>query len=95
MIGGGEVRLKPSMYINSVLLVDGLKHNLPSICQLCDSGNNVTFDKHKCTIYQHNGIKMFVATRQENLYKINIYELSDKKVSCLMFYGIGNVAIRV
>jgi len=46
VIGGGQVSLKPSMYINNVLLADGLKPNLLSISQLCDSGNNVIFNKH-------------------------------------------------
>ena len=36
--------------IENVLLVDGLKHNLISISQLCDKGYKVTFDKRECTI---------------------------------------------
>ena len=51
VIDCGQVSLKPSMYIKNVLLVDGLKNNLMSISQLCDSGNNVVFDKDQCTIY--------------------------------------------
>lgn len=31
-----------------VLLVKGVKHNLLSISQLCDKGNNVTFDSSGC-----------------------------------------------
>jgi len=44
VIGGGMVSLKPTMSINNVLLVDGLKHNLLSINQFFDSGNNVVFN---------------------------------------------------
>ena len=36
--------------VEQVLLVDGLKHNLLSISQLCDEGNIVTFEHDKCII---------------------------------------------
>jgi len=85
VIGGGQVSLRPSMYINNILLVDGLKHNLLSISQFCGSGNNVMFYKDKYTVYQHDGTKMFASNRQENLYKIDMDELSNQRVSCLMF----------
>jgi len=38
VIGGGTISLKPTMFINNVLLVDGFKYNLLSISQLCDVG---------------------------------------------------------
>jgi len=44
VIGGKTVSLKRTMSINNVLLVDDLKHNLLSISQLCDNGNNVVFN---------------------------------------------------
>jgi len=84
VISGGQVSLNPSLYINNVLLVVGLNYNLLSISQLCDSGNNVIFDKGKYTTYQHDRTGMFVANRQGNLYKIDMDELSDQRVSCLM-----------
>ena len=36
--------LKDNVIIEEVALVDGLKHNLLSISQLCDKGNSVTFN---------------------------------------------------
>jgi hypothetical protein len=36
--------------VNNVWLVDGLKHNLVSISQFCDSGYVVMFDKNSCTV---------------------------------------------
>ena len=36
---------KNSVIINSIALVDGLKHNFLSISQLCDKGNEVWFNK--------------------------------------------------
>ena len=45
------IRLQPlvklvrkTTYIEDVLLVDGLKHNLLNVSQLCDKGNRVTFE---------------------------------------------------
>jgi len=37
-----------SISINNVEFVDGLKHNLLSISQFCDSGYEVVFDKNTC-----------------------------------------------
>jgi len=36
--------------INDVLLVDGLKHNLLNISELCDRGYKVTFKLDLCLI---------------------------------------------
>ena len=41
---------KDNVIIDSVALVDGLKHNLLSISQLCDKGNEVCFTKEACVI---------------------------------------------
>ena len=35
----GKVGMNPSPCIDNVFLVDGLKHNLLSISQLCDNGH--------------------------------------------------------
>ena len=37
-------------FIESVLLVDGLKHNILSISQLCDKGFKVIFKTSHCII---------------------------------------------
>ena len=42
--------LSENVLIESVALVDGLKHNLLSISQLCDRGNEVWFTKEACVI---------------------------------------------
>ena len=45
IIGQGNIGNDTSSLIESVLLVDGLKHNLLGISQLCDKGFKVIF-KH-------------------------------------------------
>ena len=41
---------KDNVIIEKVALVDGLKHNLLSINQLCDNGNKVHFSQKSCFI---------------------------------------------
>ena len=48
IIGIGKIGNPHSLSIHHVLLVDGLKHNLLSISQLCDMGNKVTFYPKNC-----------------------------------------------
>ena len=43
IIGIREIGNPQLLSIHHVLFVDGLKHNLLSISQLCDMGNKVTF----------------------------------------------------
>ena len=40
----GTIGNKSSIFIENVLLVNGLKHNLLSISQLCDKGFKVVFE---------------------------------------------------
>jgi len=42
IIGRGDIGVKGNLIIQNVLLVEGLKHNLLSISQLCDKGLQVT-----------------------------------------------------
>ena len=50
IIGQGNISNDISSLIESVLLVDGLKHNLLSISQLCDEGFKVIFEASHCII---------------------------------------------
>ena len=47
IIGKGNIGNDSSTLIENVHLVDGLKHDLLSISQLCDKGFRVIFDKKK------------------------------------------------
>nr|AAR96003.1 retrotransposon-like protein [Musa acuminata] len=46
IIGKGTIGNKSNFFIEDVLLVDGLKHNLLSISQLCDKGYIVKFESN-------------------------------------------------
>ena len=41
--GKGSILLKEKVKARNVMYVDGLKHNLLSVSQMCDQGNEVVF----------------------------------------------------
>lgn len=60
-------------FIENILLVDTLKHNLFSISQLYYSCYHIKFDYSKCLIEDatSKGV-MFIGRRNKNAYVINI-----------------------
>ena len=50
IISKGTIGNKSNFFIEDVLLVNGLKHNLLSISQLCDKGYIVRFKSNACII---------------------------------------------
>ncbi|CAJ2637412.1 unnamed protein product [Trifolium pratense] len=74
-----------SLSINDVWLVDGLKHNLLSISQFCDNGYVVVFNKESCIVSkQSDNTIVFKGMRKNNVYKINLSDLNEQKVVCLL-----------
>ena len=68
-----------------MLFVDGLKHNLLSISQLCDMRNKVIFYPNNCFISSLDEDKViFSGKRVENVYVIDLNEIDNKDVKCLM-----------
>ena len=73
IIGHGSIGNNSSSLIENVLLVDGLKHNLLSISQLCDKGFKVIFESSHCIIKDSQNDKIiFKGYRNENVYTIDI-----------------------
>jgi hypothetical protein len=84
IIGIGNIGKTYSLVIENVLLVDGLKHNLLSISQLCDKSYNVIFKSIMCIIVNEvNNQVLFVAFRNENVYTIDLDNVSLKESICL------------
>ncbi|WJZ90882.1 hypothetical protein VitviT2T_009997 [Vitis vinifera] len=86
IIGQGNIGNGTSSLIESVLLVDGLKHNLLSISQLCDKGFKVIFEASHCIIKDiQNDKTIFMGHRCENVYAINIskYDGHDRCFSSM------------
>ena len=84
IIGIGKVQISSTLSIDEVYLVDGLKHNLLSISQLCDKGHKVVFNSTKCTIFEKGSSRtLFEGSRKENIYNITSAEVNLSSHHCL------------
>ena len=72
-------------FIDNVLLVDNLKHNLLSISQLCDRGFKVSFESSLCKVSSSldDSLK-FIGFRHGNIYMVNLDEIAMKSGQCLV-----------
>jgi len=81
--GMGIIGNNNSAKIKDVQYVEGLKHNLLSISQLCDNGYEVIFKPSICEIKQTSSGKIiFTGSRHKNLYILFLDELPTE--SCFM-----------
>lgn len=73
ILGVGKIGTNSSNSIENVLLVEGLKHSLLSVSQLCDKGYLVSFDSQKCLIeHKHDSNIKHVGHRVNNVYMIDL-----------------------
>ena len=80
----GNVGKEPYSIIENILLLDGLKHNLLSISQLCDRENIVIFDKTTCTIENIKDNKtLFIGQRVKNVNIFKIDNVTPMDGTCL------------
>ena len=83
-MGRGTVGTGNSTTIENVLYVEGLKHSLLSISQLCDKGYKVNFNSKGCTISSDSSGKvLFTGKRVNNIYLLNIMETNSSN-ECLL-----------
>ena len=79
-----KIQITPSTFIDSVLLVKGLKHSLISISQLCDKGLKVSFETSMCIITNlKDDSIIFIDNRHRNIYSIDLNKMSNLS-QCLM-----------
>ena len=75
---------KDNVIIEEVALVDGLKHNLLSISQLCDKGNSVTFNSEACVMTNKRSIKVvLIGVRKGNVYLADFNSSNTESGTCL------------
>jgi len=73
ILGRGSIGHKDILIIHDVLYVEGLKHNLLSISQLCDKGYQVIFKTNSCEICLPNTKEvMLIGKRINNVYLLDI-----------------------
>jgi len=84
ILGVGKVTSSSSTVIENVLLVEGLKHNLLSISQLCDKGLKVTFESNHCLICCASSNEVvLVGKRIQNIYMVDFENSDFKSILCL------------
>ena len=84
IIGIGKIGKHSLPTIDGVTCVQGLRYNLLSISQFCDSGYVVSFNKDECIVRNSDQTILFTGVRKENLYEVNLEDLSKQNVTCLV-----------
>ena len=83
ILGRGTIGDKNSFLIHDVLFVEGLKHNLLSISQLCDKGYQVTFKLNMCEIRLPKSLEvLLIGKRINNVYLF--YISHSASIGCLL-----------
>ncbi|KAG8634434.1 hypothetical protein MANES_17G033205v8 [Manihot esculenta] len=85
IVGIGKVGKENSPMLDKVLLVDGLKHNLLSVSQLCDKGCRIIFEPKSCFVSRMSDNKiLFVGERVENIYLIDLQAMTNLDMKCFV-----------
>jgi len=84
IVGNGDIEVKGNLTIHNVLLVEGLKHNLLSISQLCNKGMQATFQPEICLVssgdLRHTHL---VGKRVNNVYMLDLNYINFD-INCLI-----------
>nr|GEU72257.1 retrovirus-related Pol polyprotein from transposon TNT 1-94 [Tanacetum cinerariifolium] len=70
--------------ISRVYLVEGLRHNLFSIGQLCDSDLEVSFHPQTCFIRNLKGGDLLTGSQGNNLYTLSLGDMMASSPICLL-----------
>ncbi|GJS11136.1 integrase, catalytic region, zinc finger, CCHC-type containing protein [Tanacetum coccineum] len=74
IMGYGDYMIGNSV-ISRVYYVEGLRDNLFSVGQFCDSDLEVAFRKHSCYVRDVDGVELLKGNRGSNLYTISIEDM--------------------
>jgi len=84
IVGVGKIGESLSHSIDGVYLIDGLRHNLLSVSQLCDKDNLVVFTSNCCLVINMDTEDIMLrGKRHKNIYKVCISFLPQNKLTCL------------
>ncbi|GJR50693.1 hypothetical protein Tco_1401214 [Tanacetum coccineum] len=70
--------------ISRVYYVEGLRHNLFSVEQFCDSDLEVAFRKHSCYVRDIDCAKLLKGCRGSNMYTISVEDMMKSSPICLL-----------
>ncbi|GJX01476.1 retrovirus-related pol polyprotein from transposon TNT 1-94 [Tanacetum coccineum] len=83
IMGYGDYVYGDSM-ISRVYYVEGLRHNLFSVGQFCDSDLEIAFRKHSCFVRDMNGVDLLKGSRSTTLYTISIDDMMKSSPVCFL-----------
>jgi hypothetical protein len=74
---------KGCVTLNDVTLVDRLRYNLLSVCQLCDAELRVLFHKSDSHVLDSSGKRVCGISRIENVFQAN-FSSAQSSLRCLI-----------
>ncbi|GJT31646.1 retrovirus-related pol polyprotein from transposon TNT 1-94 [Tanacetum coccineum] len=83
IFGYGDYQIG-NVTISRVYYVEGLRHNLFSVGQLCDSNLEVAFRQHTCFIRNLEGVDLLTGSRGNNLYTLSLGDMMASSPICLL-----------
>jgi len=92
ILGTRTISNGSSSNIIDVLLVEGLRHNLLSISQLCDKGYKVIFEPNHCLIFDVSGSIVLIRKRVKKIHLLDLHHASSSIhyfLTKMMIHGYG------
>jgi len=84
ILGVGDIGGDDKVIITDILLIDGLKHSMLSISQLCDKGYKITFEPNLCLIADSkSSLTVLVGKRVNNVHMLNVSCISSS-MNCFL-----------
>nr|GEV14819.1 integrase, catalytic region, zinc finger, CCHC-type, peptidase aspartic, catalytic [Tanacetum cinerariifolium] len=84
--------LKTNLFMGNILIarvnfVEGLRYNLFSVGQFCNSDLEVTFKRNTYFIKNLDGVNLLKGSRTINLYTINLHEMAYASPICIITHA--------
>nr|GEZ34482.1 integrase, catalytic region, zinc finger, CCHC-type, peptidase aspartic, catalytic [Tanacetum cinerariifolium] len=83
IIGFGDYQIG-NVTISQVYYVEGLRHNLFSVGQFCDSDLEVAFRQHTCFIRNLDGVDLLTGSQGNNRYTLSLQDMMASSPICLL-----------
>ncbi|GKC63161.1 retrovirus-related pol polyprotein from transposon TNT 1-94, partial [Tanacetum coccineum] len=83
ILGYGDYQIG-NVTISRVYYVEGLRHNLFSVGQFCDSNLEVVFHQHTCFIRNIEGVDLLTGSQGNNLYTLSLGYIMAPSPICLL-----------
>ncbi|GJU67451.1 retrovirus-related pol polyprotein from transposon TNT 1-94, partial [Tanacetum coccineum] len=83
ILGYGDYHIR-NVTISRVYYVEGLRHNLFSVGQFCDSNLKVAFRQHTCFIRNLEGVDILTRSRGSNMFTLSLRDMMVSSLICLL-----------